>query len=353
MSATEEPGADDPSEPVRWGILGTGKIARLLADALAGSRSGRLVAVGSREAERAEAFAAEFDAPHAFGGYEDVVRDDDVDLVYVATPHPFHLEWAVRAAEAGKHVLCEKPMAVTHPHAVRIVDAARRNGVFLLEAFAYRCHPQTQRMLELIREGTIGEVRMIDAVFGYDAGPSPQNYLMVRELAGGGILDVGCYTTSMSHLVAAAATGRSVSPAIEVAAAGRIGSTGVDHSTAATLSFEGGIVARVACSIQANLDSSVRIYGSGGRITVPSPWLPGRIGSKATIVLERSGSETEVIDVPLEGDVYAVEVDAVDTMVRKGERSPSVMTWEDSLENMRTLDRWREAIGLRFADDAA
>jgi predicted dehydrogenase len=354
VSAVEErPVTDDPTEPVRWGILGTGKIARLLAVALAGSSTGRLTAVGSRDPDRANAFAAEFDAPHAFGRYDDVVGHDEVDLVYVATPHPFHREWAVRAAEAGKHVLCEKPMAVTLAHAEQIVDAARSNDVFLLEAFAYRCHAQTQRLVELLREGAIGDVRMIDAVFGYDAGPSPGNYLFDRALAGGGILDVGCYTTSMSHLIAAAATGRAVAPAVEVAGGGYLGPTGVDHSAAATLTFDGGIVARVACSIQANLDSAVRIDGSLGRITVPSPWLPGRIGSRATIAVERWGAAAEEIEVPLEGEIYAVEVDAVHTMLRKGERSPSVMSWEDSLENLRTLDRWRAAIGLRFDDDAA
>jgi predicted dehydrogenase len=353
MTTEGSGGAGDPDEPVRWGILGTGKIARLLAGALAGSDTGRVVAVGSRDRGRADAFAAEFGVPHVFGSYENVVGDDDVDLVYVALPHPMHREWAVRAADAGKHLLCEKPIAVTHAHAGRIVEAARRNDVFLLEAFAYRCHPQTQRMIELIREGAIGEVRMVDAVFGYDAGPEPQNYLMDHRLAGGGVLDVGCYTTSMAHLIAAAAIGRAVSPVVEVAAAGFIGPTGVDHSTAATLTFEGGIVARVACSIQADLESCVRIYGSEGRIAVPSPWLPGRIRSEASIVLERRGAETQAIAIPLGDDVYVVEAEAVDAMIRKGERSPSVMTWEDSLENMRTLDRWRASIGLRFEDDEA
>jgi predicted dehydrogenase len=337
-------------DKVRWGILGTGKIAKILATALAGSEDGELVAVGSRDVDRASALAAEFGAPRS-SGYEGVIADEEVDLVYVATHHPAHREWAVRAAEAGKHVLCEKPLAVTYADAVQIVEAARRNDVFLLEAFAYRCHPQTQRLVELLREGAIGEVRMIDAVFGYDAGPDPSNYLMVPELAGGGILDVGCYTTSMSHLIAAAAAGRAVAPTVDVAGAACIGPTGVDHSTAATLTFEGGLVARVACSIQANLDSSVRIYGSEGRITVPSPWLPGRIGSEARIVVDRWGAATEVIDIALESDVYTIEVDAVDTFVRKGERSPSVMPWDESLANLQTLDRWRASIGLRYPDD--
>ncbi|HEX5950415.1 MAG TPA: Gfo/Idh/MocA family oxidoreductase [Actinomycetota bacterium] len=338
-------------DKVRWGILGTGKIARILSTALAESQDGELVAVGSRDAERAASLAAEFGAPRSYGTYMGVIDDEDVDLVYVATHHPGHRKWAVAAADGRRHVLCEKPIAVTHEHAVEIVEAARRNDVFLLEAFAYRCHPQTQRLVELLREGVVGEVRMIDAVFGYDGGPEPGNYLMIHELAGGSILDVGCYTTSMSHLIAAAATDRAVAPTMGVAGAGFIGPTGVDHSTAATLTFDGGIVARVACSIRANLDSAVRIYGSAGRITVPSPWLPGRIGAEARIVVERWGADAQVIDVPVEQDVYTVEVDAVNAFVRKGERSPSAMSWDESLENARTLDRWRAAIGLRYPDD--
>jgi predicted dehydrogenase len=335
------------NEKVRWGILGTGKIARIVASAIRESQDGELVAVGSRTVERAHAFATEFGVARHLD-YRALVEEPNVDLVYIATHHPWHREWAVRAAEAGKHVLCEKPMAVHRADAVQIVEAARRNDVFLLEAFAYRCHPQTQRLTEALRAGRIGEVRLVDAVFGYDAGPAPTNYLMDRELAGGGILDVGCYTTSMAHLIAAAASGVAVVEPTEVAAAGEIGPTGVDHTTAATLAFPGGPLARVACSIQANLDSSVRIYGSEGRITVPSPWLPGRIGHEATIILERWGDEPERIEVPLEADVYTVEVDAVNDLVRKGERSPTPMTWEDSLANMRTLDRWRSAIGLRY-----
>jgi predicted dehydrogenase len=174
---------------------------------------------------------------------------------------------------------------------------------------------------------------------------------MNRDLAGGSILDVGCYTTSMAHMVAAASAGEQVLPTVDVAAAGVLGPTGVDHSTAATLTFEGGVLARVACSIQANLDSRARIVGSNGRIEVPSPWLPGLIGGDARILLQRWGSEPETIDIPVEADVYAVEADVVNGLVRAGTRSSEMMTWEESLANMLTLDRWRSAIGLRYPGD--
>ena len=331
-------------ERVRWGILGTGKIARVLAAAVRSSQDGVLRAVGSREAGRADRLAAEFGATHA-ATYEGVLEDADVDVVYVATHHPLHRRWAVRAADAGKHVLCEKPLAVTAADARAIVEAARRNGVFLLEAFAYRSHPQTERLVELLRSEAIGEIRLIDAVFGYDAGPAPTNYLLDPELAGGSILDVGCYTTSMAHLVAAATVDAPAVEATEVVGCGTIGPTGVDHSATASLVFETGALARVACSIQANLRSDVRIDGSHGRIHLTSPWLPGRIGDGAAIVVERTGAEPEVMETEVEGDVYAVEADAVNASILKGERDPAVMPWEDSLANMRTLDRWRAAVG--------
>ncbi len=337
-------------ERVRWGILGTGKIARTLAQAIAGSSEAELLAVGSRDPQRADAFASEFGVSGS-GTYEEVIADDTVEIAYVATHHPEHRTWSVAAAEAGKHVLCEKPLAVRHVDAVEIVEAARRNDVFLQEAFAYRTHQQTERLLGLVREGAVGSVRAIDAVFGYDAGPEPTNYLMNPALAGGSILDVGCYTTSMSHLLAATARGVDVLPADEVSAAAVFGPTGVDHTAAATLTFEGGVLARVACSIQANLDSTVRIVGSKGRIEVPTPWLPGWIGGGPRILLERWGAGTEEIAIEEDRDVYTVEVDAVSRAVRDGERSSAAMGWEDSLEHMLTLDRWRAAIGLRYPGD--
>jgi predicted dehydrogenase len=174
---------------------------------------------------------------------------------------------------------------------------------------------------------------------------------MDPALAGGSILDVGCYTTSMVHRIVAVASEADVVPAVAVEAAAVLGPSGVDHSAAATLTFEGGILARVACSIQANLESAVRIVGSDGWIELPTPWLPGRIGGDARILVGPPWGEGETIAIEEPRGVHTVEVDAVSAHVRDGLRSSPTMTWDESLANMLTLDRWRRAVGLRFAGD--
>ncbi|MEC9239482.1 MAG: Gfo/Idh/MocA family oxidoreductase, partial [Pseudomonadota bacterium] len=153
----------------RWGILATGRIARTLADAVSASETGELVAVGSRSLANAEAFASNYEELTAHGSYQDLINDPDVDALYVATPHPQHAEWTIKALEAGKAVLCEKPMAVNHPQVMAMVQKASDTQIFLMEAFMYRTHPQTQRLIELLRDGAIGEIRHIQASFGFHA----------------------------------------------------------------------------------------------------------------------------------------------------------------------------------------
>jgi predicted dehydrogenase len=336
----------------RWGILGTGKIARIMAAALRDSASGCLTAVASRDPGRAQEFAARFAAPRQYAGYAALIADPEVEIAYIAIPHPGHREWAVAAAEAGKHVLCEKPLAMNAAGAAQIVEAARRNDVFLMEAFAYRSHPQTQRLVEILRDGAIGQARMVDASFGYDAGPRPGNYLLNHSLGGGSILDVGCYPTSMAHLIAATVSGTSPAAGQVVTGAAQLGkATGVDHYAMAVLSFPGGIVARVASAIQANLDSSLRVYGSDGTVTVPSPWLPGRDGRPSTIMIDRPGSPPEQIRIHTDDDLYVRQVEAVSGCVREGQTRHPLMGWDESLANMHTLDRWRDTVGLHYDQD--
>jgi predicted dehydrogenase len=238
---------------LRWGILGAGGIAATFAKALPLSRTGRLAAVGSRDGAKAAEFAAKHGGARAHGSYKALLADPEVDAVYIATPHPQHAEWCIRAARAGKHILCEKPITLNHAEAMVVAETARQAGVFLMEAFMYRCHPQTQRLTDLIRNGAIGEVRMIQATFSFQAGFNADGRLFSNELGGGGILDVGCYTTSIARLVAGAATGKLFADPLRVDGRAVLHpETGVDAYAAAVAEFPGGILAHLATGVMLN-----------------------------------------------------------------------------------------------------
>ena len=337
------------SSDLQWGIIGVGRIARVFARGLAGSTTGRLVAVGSRSQHKANEFSREFNVPRAYGSYEALLADGDVQAVYIATPHAFHAEWAIRAAEAGKHILCEKPLALNHGEAMAVVEAAIRHDVFLMEGFMYRCHPQTAKLVELLHDGAIGKVRMIRAAFSFHAAYDPENRLLNNHLGGGGILDVGCYCTSMARLVAGVAKGKDFAEPIEVKGCAHLGETGVDEWAVASLRFPGDIVAQVAAGVQVSQDNVVQIFGSEGSITIPSPWGPSPDGGVARIIMHSEGQqEPREILIETEKGLFTIEADTVASHIDKRQAPPPAMTWDDTLGNMRTLDRWREAIGLVY-----
>ena len=197
---------------IRWGIIGTGRIAREYANALMEAQDNRLLAVASRRAEAAEAFALPYPNVTAQQTCQQLLDDPEVDAVYIATPHPQHAEWTIRALQSGKHVLCEKPLGINHSEVMAMVDAAAQSGRFLMEAFMYRCHPQTRRLLELVNDGAIGELRHIEASFGFHAPFDARSRLFANDLAGGGILDVGCYPMSAARLLAGAEPVSSTDP---------------------------------------------------------------------------------------------------------------------------------------------
>jgi predicted dehydrogenase/aryl-alcohol dehydrogenase-like predicted oxidoreductase len=338
------------SEQVAWGIMGTGRIARTFAKGVAESATGTLLAVGSRTRESAERFGEELGVPRRYASYEALLADADVRAVYIATPHPAHAEWAIKAAEAGKHILCEKPLALNHPEAMAVVEAARRHDVFLMEAFMYRCHPQTAKLVELIRAGAIGEVRVIQAAFSFHTGSNPGGRLLNQALGGGGILDVGCYCISLARLIAGAAVGKDFAEPDEVVGVARLGEVSrVDEWAIAALKFPGGILAQLQTGVQLQAENNARIYGSEGAIFVPEPWTPGRGDSAPKIVVRRRGeAEPREIAVEAGGNLYGIEADTVAANLGRRQASPPAMTPDDSLGNMRTLDRWRAAVGLTY-----
>jgi len=328
---------------LRWGLLAAGTIAAEFAAGVEESKHGRLIAVAARSGIKACEFASRFEIPKAYEGYDDLLADPDVDAVYVSTPHPMHAEWAIRAAEAGKHVLCEKPLTVSAAEAEDVIDSARKHDVFLMEAFMYRLHPQTRRLAELISCGAIGEVRAVDVTFSYD-DPAAER-LDVPALGGGGILDVGCYCTSAARLVAQAALGIEVVEPTEVSGMARLSATGVDEYATGLLRLPGDILARLSCGFRLAQEDGIRVYGSRGQLFVPRPaWVHAlRKPVTSQIIITPSGGPPEVIEVEATQGTFAREADHVASHV--DDRQAPELTWAETLANMRTLDRWRAAVG--------
>ena len=337
---------------LRWGILGTGRIAGIFSRGVIASQTGQLVAVGSRTQEAADRFARELGIPRAHGSYESLLADGDVQAVYIATPHPLHAVWAVRAARAGKHILCEKPLTVNRGEALRVVEAARAEDVLLMEAFMYRCHPQTAKAVELVKAGVLGRIGLVQATFSFHTDFNADGRLWNRALGGGGILDVGGYPVSFARLIAGAAEGRPFADPVSVVAAGCLHpQAGVDIYAAATLKFDSGMVAQVACGIGLLQDNSVRIYGSDGWLHVPVPWIPCREGGTSILYLHRrSASAPEEIAITAP-PLYGLEADAFAGALAAGLREVPQMTPADTLGNMAALDQWRAAIGLTYEAD--
>ncbi|TSE13965.1 oxidoreductase [Mesorhizobium intechi] len=343
--------------PIRWGILGPGSIAQAFAGGVAASRTGRLVAIGARNPDK-PGLAENFPGARIVHGYEALLAAPDIDAVYIAIPHPGHAQWAIRAAEAGKHVLCEKPLALTAFEADAMFHAARKAGTFLGEAFMYRLHPQTLKLVELIKSGVIGEVRMIKSSFGFAMpGFMPQHRLYANDAAGGGILDVGGYTVSMARLIAGAASGQPFAEPDKVVGTAHLGQSGVDEWASALLHFPGGIVAELSCSISLNQDNVLRILGTKGRIEVPDFWFAGGnrdVGLGRIDVIGADGSR-ETISVDEKRHVYSFEVDGAGEAILAGRQEfawPG-MDWADSLGTLRVLDRWRAAVGLEYEIEKA
>ncbi|GES53039.1 oxidoreductase [Rhizobium sp. NBRC 114257] len=341
--------------PIRWGIIGPGRIAQTFADGIAHSSSGKLVAIASRNPDK-PGLGDGFPGARIANGYEALLADKEIDAVYIATPHTGHAEWAIKAIRAGKHVLVEKPIALSAFDAEAIYYEAKKAGVFAGEAFMYRVHPQTAKLIELVKSGVIGELRIIRTSFGFNMGKvNPEHRLFANETAGGGILDVGGYPVSMARLIAGAVDGKPFLDPEKVSGVGHLGQTGVDEWASAVLKFPNDIIAEVSCSIMANQDNTLRIIGSEGRIEVKDFWFAsGHKGGVGKIEVIKGG-ETQTIEVKEDRWLYSFEVDAAGDAIRAGNKEfayPGI-SWADSIGNLKVLDQWRASIGLEYSIEKA
>lgn len=338
--------------PLRWGILATGHIAGVFARGLRSAQAGHLVAVGSRDVDSARRFgdAHGIDPAHAHGGATALLADETVEAVYVATPHPFHHDAVLAALAAGKHVLCEKPIGMSLAEVDAMQAAAREHGRTLMEAWMYRCHPQTLRLQDLLRDGVIGEPRHVQAAFSFNAPFDPAGRLWNKALGGGGILDVGGYPLSYARMVAGVAQGVGFVEPETLHGVGVVHpETGTDVRASAVAHFPGGMTAELSCGTDVQQQNVVRIYGSAGHIVVPSPFVITRDIAPTTIEVWRDEAKMPVVEtITPDRDLYAYEADAFAAAVRAGQGEVPPSTWADTRGNLAGLLDWCAQVGVHY-----
>jgi predicted dehydrogenase len=325
---------------LRWGIVGPGRIAENLVGDFVHVADADVVAVASRSSDRAQAFAARHGIGRAYGSYRELIADPDVDVLYIATPHPQHLAIGLEAARAGKSMLVEKAFTATLAGAQSLNDEVRAHEVFAMEAMWTRFQPAVVKARELLADGAVGEVRSVQADLGVVRDFDPSDRVFAYELGGGAILDLGVYVVSFAQMVLGTPTSVSVHGAFEP--------SGVDAEVSLLLGFPEGRTATLMCSLHSPMPGHARIFGSTGWIDV----LP-RFHHPRSIVLHRNGAAPERFEHPALGGGYAHELIEVTSSILAGKRESTIMPLEDTLAVQGALDDALGQLGIRFAEDAA
>jgi predicted dehydrogenase len=336
---------------LRWGILSTGNIARQFCAGVKQSLRCELTAVASRSSESAQAFAQQFGIGTALGDYAALLAEPTVDAVYIGLPNHLHHQWTLAALAAGKHVLCEKPLASNATQAQEMFDAASKAGRLLVEAFMYRSHPLTHAVQEAVRSGKIGQLRLIRTSFCFAVKNTQNNVRFSTEMAGGGLMDVGCYCINFSRLLAGQEPTR-------VSASAHLHPSGVDDLAAGTLGFANGILASFVCGMTAHADNTATLCGSEGFIEIPVPWkptvrpifvvsrgIPPRMDQpQSTAPAAPVAPPRETITIETDAQLYELEADDFAAAVFDA-KLPAVSA-ADSIGNMRVLDELRRQVGV-------
>lgn len=320
---------------VRWGILGAGNIANRLAEGVNFLPDAELAAVGSRDLEKANAFADKHQIPRRYGSYEELVNDPDLDVIYVATTHNFHREHSLLALNAGKHVLCEKPFTINAGEAEEIVAAAQAKNLFVMEAMWTRFFPLMYRVRDLLREGAIGTPWLVQSDFGFKATFNPSSRLFDPNLGGGALLDVGVYTLSFASMV--------LGEPSKISGVATLGQSGVDEVVGITLGYPSGAVADLYTTVRANTPHEATILGDKGRIRIErSWWRPDHL----TISHDSEGEEG--VHMPWDSSGFNYQAAEVCRCLREGKIESDVMPHAESISIMRTMDELRSQWGLKY-----
>lgn len=325
-------------DSIRWGVVGTGDIAGVFTRELGHLPDHQMVAVGSRNLERAKAFAATHDLPRAYGSYAEVADDPDVDVVYVANPHSGHYAATKYALEAGKAVLCEKAFTTNAREARELIALARERRLFLMEAMWMRCNPLHLKLRELVLDGAIGEPLSLRAEFGFTATYGPDTRLFSPATAGGALLDVGVYPVALAYHLFGVPD--------EIIARASLAPTGVDASHQLMLRYDGHLAATLTGSLVTELSNTAAVGGTEGWIE-----LPRSFHDTDTLTLYRKGRDPETVRIELLGAGYVYEAEEVAAGVRAGAVESTLVTHADTLAVMDILDDVRRQIGLRYPNE--
>jgi predicted dehydrogenase len=328
------------TQEIRWGVVGPGRIAEKVVQDFDVVEGARAVAVASRSLDRARDFASRHGIERAHGSYAEILADPDVDVLYVATPHPQHHAIALAALQAGKALLIEKAFTATVAGAREVVELSRETGVFVMEAMWTRFQPAVVRLRELIADGAIGEVRSVQADLGVQRDFDPTDRLFAIDLGGGALLDLGVYVVSFAQML--------LGDPDTVTATGSVFETGVDAEASLLLGYADGRSATLMTSLRNALPGQARVFGTAGWIDV----LP-RFHHPQTIVLHRAGAEPEEITLPQLGGGYSHELIEVTQCLRAGRTESAVMPLADTLAVQEVLEQAAGQLGVTFAEDPA
>ncbi|HZT42852.1 MAG TPA: Gfo/Idh/MocA family oxidoreductase [Chthonomonadaceae bacterium] len=321
-------------DTVRWGILGLGRIANDFAIGLQAVPGAQLVAVGSRSKEKAQEFGERYAVPGRYAGYEELAADPNVDIVYVATPHPMHADDAMLCLSAGKAVLCEKPFTLNAAQAEKVIAMARQKKRFLMEGMWTRFYPIMAKIRDLLDDGTIGEPRMVQADFGFRVGWDIESRILNLKLGGGALLDVGVYCISLASMIFGTPS--------HVTGEAHIGETGVDEQAALTLRYPKGQLATLFVAVRTNTPQAAYIGGTEGCIQIHSPWWC------PTAMCVARGSQRENVALPRESNGFNYEIAEVMRCLREGKLESDIMPLDETLSIMRTMDTLRTQCGLKY-----
>lgn len=321
---------------INWGIIATGGIARKFAEDFRFVENGTLLAVASRSQDKAQHFANDFHIERAYGSYEALAEDPDVDAVYVATPHDTHVELSKMCLEKGKAVLCEKPMAVNAAQLESLLDTAEKSGTFLMEAMWTYFMPVVRQAKKWVNDGRIGNIKMIQADFGFKTPDNPKDRLYNPALAGGALLDIGIYPLAIAHYFAPGEIADIKASAIKA-------DTGVDQTLGLVLTYDDDIIANLTASFRFQMENAAYVYGDEGYVKIHGNfWHPHK-----AVLMKDSGIEDIVEDDRLSTG-YDYETNAMTQWLLEGKKESPVVPFSWSRKSVETMDKIRELIGVKY-----